>query len=649
MATTNLGLVTPTTGVTVGQYVTGMNNNMGIIDGITINGKPMAAAITLNASDIGAETEAGAQSKADAAQAASTPIAHATNTSNPHGVTAAQAGAVPTGRTLNGYDLSENRTLDGSDIAITGYEKSTPAALAATDTINEALGKLEALTDEAKLKIATLDKTIADYKTAISELNPNQESTQTATGIGSVAIPKNAGGFVSSTINGLTDTRSVIGDCAVVSRGKNLSPPATGSLVRNGLTLIANSDGSVTINGTATSDTRININGALAYATSGSEIVALGKTIGVNVGSSYTVKASILSGTTTGSPNLTLLNSSAASIASTPLDTAITFTPSENKIYAEYLLISSGKSFANCVVGTQLELGSTSSTYEHHKSSTQYVSTAEELYSVPNGVCDSITKGLLTRRVQKYTLTAGNITLNTTSGVNVDLVRIPRSAFSGIIAHASNDTNAQGVSVPNFASKYSIGTWDSTSNIGYATTCISSLYIDLLIAKGTYANLAAAQTALAGTVIYYQLAVPQEIPVDVSGDLQIYANGSVTVEQKTVDAGLYDSGISVLKTRLPISALTYISKLDYLTGVETPINVSTAVVASGGLSFTHPDLVDGDIVFFEYEFNIAAPVPKLNVSYYDSRYTVLDSVNGKYYRWSVTVASGVPTVAVTEV
>lgn len=40
-------------------------------------------------------------------------------------------------------------TLDGKDIKITGYTKGTAAALAATDTINSALGKLEAKADKA--------------------------------------------------------------------------------------------------------------------------------------------------------------------------------------------------------------------------------------------------------------------------------------------------------------------------------------------------------------------------------------------------------------------------------------------------------------------------------------------------------------------
>ena len=51
---------------------------------------------------------------------------------------------VPTARTINSKALSSNIVLNGADLAITGYSKpSSTSALAATDTINVALGKLE--------------------------------------------------------------------------------------------------------------------------------------------------------------------------------------------------------------------------------------------------------------------------------------------------------------------------------------------------------------------------------------------------------------------------------------------------------------------------------------------------------------------------
>lgn len=69
---------------------------------------------------------------------------HTANTSNPHSVTAAQVGAVPTERKVNDKALSADITLSGADVKVTGYTKATSAsAVADTDTINTAIGKLE--------------------------------------------------------------------------------------------------------------------------------------------------------------------------------------------------------------------------------------------------------------------------------------------------------------------------------------------------------------------------------------------------------------------------------------------------------------------------------------------------------------------------
>ncbi|MBO7066967.1 MAG: hypothetical protein J6W40_05090, partial [Alphaproteobacteria bacterium] len=55
---------------------------------------------------------------------------------------------VPTSRTVNGEALSSNVTLDGADIALTGYSKpASTSAIAAADTINAAIGKLETALD----------------------------------------------------------------------------------------------------------------------------------------------------------------------------------------------------------------------------------------------------------------------------------------------------------------------------------------------------------------------------------------------------------------------------------------------------------------------------------------------------------------------
>lgn len=62
--------------------------------------------------------------------------------------TAADVGAVPTSRTVNGHALSTDVVVTGADVVITGYTKpNATSAIAASDTVNAAIGKLEAALD----------------------------------------------------------------------------------------------------------------------------------------------------------------------------------------------------------------------------------------------------------------------------------------------------------------------------------------------------------------------------------------------------------------------------------------------------------------------------------------------------------------------
>lgn len=63
---------------------------------------------------------------------------------------------VDTSTTINNKALSDNVTLGGSDIVLTGYEiASTESAVDANDTINEAIGKLEKALETAGTKVYT--------------------------------------------------------------------------------------------------------------------------------------------------------------------------------------------------------------------------------------------------------------------------------------------------------------------------------------------------------------------------------------------------------------------------------------------------------------------------------------------------------------
>lgn len=151
------------------------------------------------------------------------------------------------------------------------------------------------------------------------------------------------------------------------------------------------------------------------------------------------------------------------------------------------------------------------------------------------------------------------------------------------------------------------------------------------------------------TELTYQLAEPIVTPIQVSGTLLSNPNGTVYVEPVVADAGIYDDGITILHHDLPIDYIEKLSKVNFTTGLETEIDVSKVILSGDKKSFTHPDLVDGDIIFFTYFHNVEGTEGELSVEYYDSRYILKDSVTGKFYKVVPTVANGVLTNGLVEV
>ena len=274
-----------------------------------------------------------------------------------------------------------------------------------------------------------------------------------------------------------------------------------------------------------------------------------------------------------------------------------------------------------------------------------YIPDYGELRSVPNGTADEISGGQLIQRVKTIAITANAIIGLGTAGVNVDWVVISKP--TDYIGYGTSGYATGTFTFGNYTEKR-ISTLDLPENIN----CISSHGPEtfyLVIPKGTYANLNAAKTALAGTKLTYQLAEPIITPINVSGTLLSYPKGTVYFEPVLPVAGIYTAnGISVTNTDFPIESIERIYKIDFATGVETPIDVSKVVVAGNGLGFTHPDLADGDIVFFTYYYNTGTR-PKISATYFDSRYVLKDTVTGKFYKKVETVQNGQLVTQLVEV
>lgn len=118
--------------------------------------------------------------------------------------------------TVNGFKISTNPVLDGADIKITGYTKpSTTGALAAADSVNGALGKLEKkLDDEVTNRtnaVSNLTNTVNSNKSTIdnytingAKISTNPKITVRVGGSGNAVTAASFSGTVLTLTKGAT-------------------------------------------------------------------------------------------------------------------------------------------------------------------------------------------------------------------------------------------------------------------------------------------------------------------------------------------------------------------------------------------------------------------------------------------------------------
>ena len=155
---------------------------------------------------------------------------------------------------------------------------------------------------------------------------------------------------------------------------------------------------------------------------------------------------------------------------------------------------------------------------------------------------------------------------------------------------------------------------DNTASIGkYYWHTDKTLWI--IVAKGAYADIAAARTGLGTTRLVYQLATPvlsDFTPQQIDGD----AGDTIMWLPYIQETKIYSSGISISDTSLPIKSLIKVVKINEVTQERTSIDISTCTVAPDGLSFTSTVLANGDTVEFVYEYDSAlTTIPTLEVIY----------------------------------
>lgn len=197
--------------------------------------------------------------------------------------------------TVNGFKISTNPVLDGADIKITGYTKpSTTGALAAADSVNGALGKLEKkLDDEVTSRtnaVSNLTNTVNSNKSTIdnytingAKISTNPKITVTVGGSGNAVTTASFSGTVLTLTKGATYNNYSHPAGSGASKSTGLYKFSTDSTSHiSGVTAVTKSD--ITALGIPSSDTNTTYrfssgNGSFTVISSGgsSQTVSIGK------------------------------------------------------------------------------------------------------------------------------------------------------------------------------------------------------------------------------------------------------------------------------------------------------------------------------------------------------------------------------------
>lgn len=197
--------------------------------------------------------------------------------------------------TVNGFKISTNPVLDGADIKITGYTKpSTTRALAAADSVNDALGKLEKkLDDEVTNRtnaVSNLTNTVNSNKSTIdnytingAKISTNPKITVTVKGSGNAVTTASFSGTVLTLTKGATYNNYSHPAGSGASKSTGLYKFSTDSTSHiSGVTAVTKSD--ITALGIPSSDTDTTYsfssgNGSFTVISSGgsAKTVSIGK------------------------------------------------------------------------------------------------------------------------------------------------------------------------------------------------------------------------------------------------------------------------------------------------------------------------------------------------------------------------------------
>lgn len=335
--------------------------------------------------------------------------------------------------------------------------------------------------------------------------------------------------------------------------------------------------------------------------------------------------------------------------------TGTVVTPSDAKYLVTHpvLINSEVKDLYERLKTIQVERGNISTSYESPQTNYAYVIAKDpvtgkivELRSLPNGTKDEVRvsggKAEWIKRTKKIVIGENDITTSINLA-NVYRVRVAKPDDCVNFVDAIQGC----LTIQGMIEKHSVSDATVTSEFFNNFATDVSQYIFFYFSPGT--TLAQAQTALAGKELTYQLANDVVTPIQTSGNLISYPSGTVYVENVVADAGNYTTKFDIKELQLPIKSIDKLIKYNFTTGVQTVLDTSLAVINADKKSFTHPNLAKDDMVFVDYFYDVESTLGETTIEYLDSRHTIKDSVNNKFYKWDIKSANGVPTVSLTEV
>lgn len=283
-------------------------------------------------------------------------------------------------------------------------------------------------------------------------------------------------------------------------------------------------------------------------------------------------------------------------------DKVITFNTGNNKII--WLRFYCGVNSPITYQYAQLENGTTATEWEEYKNGGEaYIDKVGG--SLPNGVFDEINviSGKGTERTSKKVLQVSDITSLYTGLSNVDTVNINPDIYTDIKDKGVTDPYGTKILTSRTRPKNSTSIDDASL---VWTHAYNGTNIYLVVPKGYYANLAAAQADLAGTTLIYQLATP----ITHKGTPQsliAYPKGHLIIECVKRVTKPYDNGITVDK---PIESIESVTKIE--DGERIPIDLSKITVASNKLSLTITGAAKNEVYEIIYHYNGVLPTVRFS-------------------------------------